>query len=80
MEVRFRPLMIGKVEMRLRPQGHGTHVTMIEYPLRGPIAKINNPLIDRAIWARNVESLRRLRKLAEQRAARNGSRPARAAA
>ncbi|HEX8649083.1 MAG TPA: SRPBCC family protein [Thermoleophilaceae bacterium] len=68
-EVRFRPFMVGKVEFRLRAQGRGTHVTMIEYPIGGPVAKIHNPLIDRALWARNVESLRRLRKLAEQRAA-----------
>ena len=67
MEVRFRPFMIGKVELRLRPRGRGTHVTMIEYPVRGPVAKIHNPLLDRALWARNVESLRRLRKLAEER-------------
>ena len=75
MEVRFRPFMVGKVELRLRPRGRGTHVTMIEYPLSGPIARINNPLIDRALWARNVESLRRLRKLAEQRAAARPDSP-----
>ena len=79
-EVRFRPLMIAKVEFRLRPRGRGTHVTMVEYPIAGPVAKMNNPLIDRALWARNVETLRRLRKIAEQRAARNGETPARAAA
>jgi uncharacterized protein YndB with AHSA1/START domain len=79
-EVRFRPFMIGKVEFRLRPRGRGTHVTMIEYPIGGPVAKLNNPLIDRALWARNVETLRRLRRLSEQRAARNGAIPARAAA
>ncbi|MEA2309637.1 MAG: hypothetical protein QOI65_1923 [Thermoleophilaceae bacterium] len=80
MEVRFRPLMIGKVEMRLRPRGRGTHVTMIEYPIAGPVARLHNPILDRAFWARNVESLRRLRKLAEKRAAaRNGNAPARAA-
>jgi hypothetical protein len=71
--------MIGKVEMRLRPRGRGTHVTMIEYPTRGPIARIHNPVLDRAIWARNIESLRRLRKLAEERAAAHeGIAPARA--
>lgn len=79
MEVRFRPLMVGKVELRLRPRGRGTHVTMIEYPISGPVKKIHNPLIDRAFWARNIESLRRLRKLAEKRAAaREGIAPARA--
>ena len=84
MEVRFRPFMVGKVELRLRPRGRGTHVTMIEYPIRGPVAKLNNPLIDRALWIRNVESLRRLRRLAEERAgasesadgARRGARAA----
>ena len=79
-EVRFRPIMVGKVEFRLRPSGRGTHVTMVEYPIRGPLARIHNPLFDRAFWARNVETLRRLRKLAEQRAERNGEIPARAAA
>ncbi|HEX8054747.1 MAG TPA: SRPBCC family protein [Thermoleophilaceae bacterium] len=78
--VRFRPFMIGKVEFRLRPRGRGTHVTMIEYPIGGPVAKVNNPLIDRALWARNVETLRRLRRISEQRAARTGEVPARAAA
>lgn len=78
-EVRFRPFMVGKVEFRLRERGRGTHVTMIEYPISGPIAKINNPLIDRALWARNVETLRRLRKLSEERAAEATLAPAAAA-
>jgi uncharacterized protein YndB with AHSA1/START domain len=71
MEVRFRPFMVGKVELRLRPKGRGTRVKMIEYPIRGPVAKVHNPLLDRIFWARNVESLRRLRKMAEERAARS---------
>ncbi len=79
-EVRFRPLMVGKVEFRLRPRGRGTHVTMIEYPIRGPVAKVHNPLIDRALWLRNVESLRRLRKLAEERAPAPAPERARASA
>ena len=79
-EVRFRPFMIGKVEFRLRERGRGTHVTMIEYPIGGPLAKVNNPLLDRALWARNVETLRRLRKMSEQRAADANLAPAAAAA
>ena len=67
-EARFRPLMVAKVELRLRPRGRGTHVTMVEYPIGGLVAKVHNPLIDRALWARNAESLRRLRRLAERRA------------
>jgi uncharacterized protein YndB with AHSA1/START domain len=75
-EARFRPVMIAKVELRLRPRGRGTHVTMVEYPIGGPIARVYNPLLDRVIWARNVESLRRLRKLAEQTAAETATEPA----
>lgn len=78
-EVRFRPIMIGKVEFRLRPRGRGTHVTMIEYPIGGPVAKIHNPLIDGMLWARNIETLRRLRKLAERRATEIELAPAAAA-
>jgi uncharacterized protein YndB with AHSA1/START domain len=79
LEVRFRPFMVGKTEFRLRPSGRGTHVTMVEYPVSGPVAKINNPLIDRLLWARNTETLRRLRKLSEQRAADAELAPAAAA-
>jgi hypothetical protein len=75
-EAHFRPVVVMKVELRLRPRGQGTHVTMIEYPIAGPIARIHNPLLDRVIWARNVESLRRLRKLAEQRPAAGATEPA----
>ena len=32
----------------------------------GPGAKLHNPLMEAALWVRNVESLRRLRKLAER--------------
>jgi uncharacterized protein YndB with AHSA1/START domain len=65
LEVRARPFWIGKVEMRLRPSGDGTHVTMIEYPVSGFVKPFHNPLLDRLLHLRNVESLRRLRKLAE---------------
>ena len=65
LEVRARPFWIGKVEMRLRPSGGGTHVTMIEYPVGGFVKPLHNPLLDRLLHLRNVESLRRLRKLAE---------------
>jgi uncharacterized protein YndB with AHSA1/START domain len=66
LEARFRPFAINKVEMRLAPSGKGTKVVMIEYPTGGPAARLHNPLIDLVLKLRNVESLRRLRKLAEQ--------------
>ena len=77
LKARFRPFMVAKVELRLRPAGRGTRVKMIEYPVGGIAARVHNPLLDRLIWARNVESLRRLRRMAEERAARRGAGPAR---
>ena len=70
LEARFRPFAINKVELRLSPRGAGTRVVMVEYPTGGPAAKLHNPLTELALKLRNVESLRRLRKLAE----RNGKR------
>ena len=65
LEARFRPFAINKVEMRMAPSGNGTKVVMVEYPTGGPAAKLHNPLSDLVLKLRNVESLRRLRKLAE---------------
>jgi uncharacterized protein YndB with AHSA1/START domain len=70
LHARIRPFAVNKVEMRLRPSGGGTSVTMIEYPIGGLAKKIDNPLINLALWFRNVESLRRLRRMAEERRAR----------
>jgi uncharacterized protein YndB with AHSA1/START domain len=67
LEARFRPFAINRVELRLSPSGAGTRVVMVEYPTGGPAAWLHNPLMDLAFKLRNVEALRRLRKLAEQR-------------
>jgi uncharacterized protein YndB with AHSA1/START domain len=67
LHARIRPFAVNKVEMRLRKSGRGTNVTMIEYPVAGIAHKVNNKLIDVALHLRNVESLRRLRKMAEER-------------
>jgi uncharacterized protein YndB with AHSA1/START domain len=65
LEARVRPFAVNKVELRLIPRGPGTTVVMVEYPTGGLARKVRNPLIDAALWLRNVEALRRLRKLAE---------------
>ena len=70
LEARFRPFAINKVEVRLAPRDGGTKVVMIEYPTGGPAARLHNPLMELALKLRNVEALRRLRKLAEQRRTR----------
>ncbi len=67
LEARIRPFAVNKVEMRLRRSGSGTQVTMIEYPTGGIAKKLDNPLMDKLLHLRNVESLRRLRRLAEKR-------------
>jgi uncharacterized protein YndB with AHSA1/START domain len=66
LEARFRPFAINKVEMRMRPRGRGTHVTMVEYPTGGLAAKVDNPVIHWLMHLRNVECLRRLRRMAEE--------------
>ena len=68
LEARFRPFAINKVEMRLRKRGRGTCVTMVEYPIGGIAQKLDNPLMHAAMHVRNIESLRRLRKMAERSA------------
>ena len=65
MHARIRPFAVNKVEMRLRPKGSGTQVTMVEYPIGGLAEKLDNPLLHAALHVRNVESLRRLRRMAE---------------
>jgi uncharacterized protein YndB with AHSA1/START domain len=39
-------------------------VTMTEHPARGPVALLHNPLSDLALKLRNVETLRRLERVA----------------
>ena len=68
LEARIRPFAVNKVELRLRRSGHGTALTMVEYPTGGLARLVANPLMDFALHLRNLESLRRLRNLAEQRA------------
>jgi uncharacterized protein YndB with AHSA1/START domain len=65
MKARIRPFAVNKVELRLRPRGRGTRVTMLEYPIGGVAAIVDNPLMDKLLHLRNLESLRRLRRMAE---------------
>jgi uncharacterized protein YndB with AHSA1/START domain len=65
MEARIRPFAVNKVEMRLRPRGGGTRVTMIEYPTGGLAKLLPSAVTNVMLHLRNVEALRRLRRLAE---------------
>jgi uncharacterized protein YndB with AHSA1/START domain len=66
LEARIRPFAVNKVEMRLRPRGSGTLVTMVEYATGGLARLVPQMLMNPALHLRNVESLRRLRKMAEE--------------
>ena len=67
LEARIRPFAVNKVDLRLHKSGSGTRVTMVEYPTGGIAKRVANPLMDLALHLRNIESLRRLRRMAEER-------------
>lgn len=64
-----RPFGIARVTLLMTPRDGGrTDVTIIEKPM-GPIARVLfNPLTDPLVSLRNVESLRRLKRMVEERA------------
>lgn len=72
LHARAMPVGVALVTLELQPDGTGTRVTMEEHPVKGPLLKVWNPVLDRLTWLRNVESLRRLKHLAEDRAAAPG--------
>jgi uncharacterized protein YndB with AHSA1/START domain len=65
LHARMRPLAVNRVEIRLRRRGRGTHVTMIEYPVGGIAEKLPSSVLDKLLHLRNIEALRRLRRMAE---------------
>jgi uncharacterized protein YndB with AHSA1/START domain len=68
LEARVAPFAINKVEVRLRPHGDGTRVTLVEYPIGGIAGLLHNPVLDGLTRLRNRLSLRRLARMAEERA------------
>ena len=67
LQVRGRPVGVGRVTIALAPAAEGeTEVVMEEHPVRGLAKAIDNPLLDALVKARNAESLRRLKNLAER--------------
>ena len=66
LEARVRPLLIAHVLLTIEPDGDGSRVTMEEWSTGGLLAPLMRlPGAGTLIRARNVESLRRLRKTAE---------------
>jgi uncharacterized protein YndB with AHSA1/START domain len=65
------PLGAFKITIELEPEGDGTHVTLLEAPT-GPLKYLNwFPPVHYGIKFRNVESLKRFKRIVETRAARN---------
>ena len=67
LKAKARPLGTAIVEMTMEPEGNGTHVTMREDPGDKLTAFVFNPLTHLLVRGRNEESLRRLKRLAEER-------------
>jgi hypothetical protein len=66
LEARVRPLLIARVIVAIEPEGDGSRVTMEELATGGLLAPLMRlPGAGALIRARNKESLRRMRKVAE---------------
>ena len=76
LRAKARPLGAARVQILLDPQGEGTLVTMIEDPDIPLGGLLTPPPVHLLIRLRNAESLRRLKRLAEERSASAGT-PAR---
>jgi hypothetical protein len=60
------PAGTARIAIRVEPVHDGTLVTMDEHPNSGPGALAHNPLTDLVVHVRNVETLRRLERLARE--------------
>jgi len=69
---RARPLPTARIEMHLRPAGHGTHVTMFKKPSNRVVRVLGWHVMHALTDLRNRESRRRLKALAEGAAPRPG--------
>jgi uncharacterized protein YndB with AHSA1/START domain len=67
LKAKARPLGTAVVDMTMEPEGNGTRVIMREDPGDKLTAFVFNPLTHLLVRGRNVESLQRLKRLAEQR-------------
>jgi uncharacterized protein YndB with AHSA1/START domain len=67
LRAKARPLGTAIVDVTMEEEGNGTRVTMREDPGDTLSAFVFNPLTHLLVRGRNVESLQRLKRLAEQR-------------
>lgn len=65
----LRPVAVTEIVFSLEPAGDDrTSVCIEEWVLEGPATVFYAPLVDRLMWLRNAELLRRLEKVAAHRA------------
>lgn len=76
LRTQMRPFAVNRVAFTLRPVEDGTEVEVEERAVEGPAVAVWDPVLDRLIWFRNQEMLRRLKKVAERRLARQAEAPA----
>lgn len=67
MTARGRPFGQARIELTLTSSDAGTLARLSEAPVSGPGRWIHNPLTERLLIRRNMESLARLAAIAEQR-------------
>lgn len=69
LEARARPAGVATVIFEVEPTGDGgSRVTIKEWPIRGVAKTLDNPALRLLIKGRNVETLRRLKNVVEERA------------
>lgn len=66
LEAHAWPLGSVHIAFTLSDHGDGTVVELVEHPARGAAAMLHNPLGDALLKLRNVETLRRLERLAQR--------------
>lgn len=66
LRARARPTGVARVTIDLVRVGGGTEIHMEEHPISGFAKRVDNPLLEALVVARNQRSLRRLAQLAER--------------
>jgi uncharacterized protein YndB with AHSA1/START domain len=67
LQARAWPAGQARIEVTATPRAGGSLVELNEYPVSGLGALLHNPLADKLLYRRNVESLARLAALVERR-------------
>jgi uncharacterized protein YndB with AHSA1/START domain len=68
LQARAWPAGQARIELTLEPRDGGCRLILDEYPVSGLGKALHNPLADKVLYRRNVETLNRLAPLVEHRA------------